>query len=291
MNIEIEESNLRKYIKISGIDTLEYEYKMIVSNRIDHTIQPSARNINTEDVLFYDTTGKLNLKLISERCEFKFKELKKIVVSIFEVIDAISNYLIGAEYISFDSEHIFLDTVTGEIFFIITPNSNGELYRSLESFSEFLLMTTDHDDEAAVDMVYGLYDMVRDKNLCFEQLIKNNCLKEDEEKNSYNNVCSDSTDELIINNSDSSNGNDSIEEAAMFTGRKIKPSSLLLILLFLASVSAGAFLRICNTSLFRRLFSSNVLISLSSVYLSIIIYIPVSDIYQVMANRIRSKRK
>lgn len=309
MNIEIETSNLKKYIRISDIygsskndlakaqeekQFIDYELKMITNNQIEHMITPRVRGINGDPVLYYDVSSKLCLKDVSERCEFKYKELVQIIRTLVSTINNIYEYLLTVENISLDCEHVFLDTNSGEVYFIYLPGKNAELYKAFESFSEFLLMTTDHDDDKAVDIVYTFYAMIQEKNLCFESLISyEDSIKSNEQNDKQNDkqYCKQEIKELYDTRElgtkelkpDVGNTSGTYRE----NKRRIRPLSLVCMLLFFVSVASGALLYVLNGRIFRSIFSNNIVISISSVYLSIILYIPLSDVLQVITHNIR----
>ena len=303
MNIEIEKSNLKKYIKISNIYDLEkeqlqtkrsdYELKMIVNNHINHIIHPSVRVVNGDMTLYFDVSTKIDLKTISERCEFKSKELIQIIRTLDSVINNTYEYLLNVEGISLNCEHIFLDTNTGEVFFIYIPNNNVDIYKTLESFSEFLLMTTDHDDDKAVDIVYSFYAMIQEKNLNFGNMISGQEPNKSDERNDKKLSKQEieeiyDTRELISNEVAIETGNSFCTVSE--NKKRIRPLSLVCMLLFFVSVALGALVCLFNSRLFRYIFSNSIVISLSSVYLSIILYIPVSDALQVITYNAKARK-
>ena len=166
-----------------------YQLKILESGRIKGLLKCNIRAINQENFLYYDISSMVN---IADRYAAKgldSDQLIKLLGNMKEMIESLSEFLMGDEGIVLDTKNVFVNLSTGEFSFLYYPYLTE--HRSFEEFAESLLDIVDHDDEKAVEIIYELCDLVHIKELMIldvlSQLLQKNTIKTTFEKVEKNN--------------------------------------------------------------------------------------------------------
>ena len=140
-----------------------YQLKILESGRIKGLLKCNLRSINQENFLYYDISSMVN---IADRYAAKgldHEQLLGLLGNMKEMIEGLSEFLMGDEGIVLNTRNVFVNLSTGEFSFMYYPYLTDNT--SFEEFAESLLDIVDHDDEKAVEIIYELCDMVHIKEL------------------------------------------------------------------------------------------------------------------------------
>ncbi len=131
-----------------------YQYKIAQSGRIKNLVPCAERNINGEKYIYYEIGSMQSLKDRFAVSKIDHRQLRGLLESIKELLENLSEFLMGEEGLVFNAKSIYTDLSTGEYKLIFCPFFDEE-----KNFSEFameLLELVDENDEKAMNMAYGL---------------------------------------------------------------------------------------------------------------------------------------
>lgn len=155
---------------------VRYQLKILESGRIKRLINCNFRTINQENFLYYDITSMINIADRFSSRGLSKEQLITLLSNMKEMMENLSEFLMGDEGIVLDTGNVFVNLSTGEYSFMYYPYLKEQ--RSFEEFAEQLLDIVDHDDEAAVDIIYNLCDKAHIKEMLFldilEDILSNN---------------------------------------------------------------------------------------------------------------------
>ena len=144
-----------------GADIMEkkdtrYQLKIMESGRIPKLLKCSLRKINQENFIYYDISSMMSLEDRYSSRGMGYDELMQLFSDMKIMIEGLSEHLLGNEGIVLDCKSVFCNLSSGEYQFMYYPNYSES--GSAEAFFESVLCITDHDDEKAVELIYGLCD-------------------------------------------------------------------------------------------------------------------------------------
>lgn len=129
-----------------------YSVRIVKNGNLKGFVPCDIRTINNEYFLYYEINS---LQSIKDRYASKgmgLQELIRLFSNLKKALEGLSEYLLGIENIVLDAGSIFTDLSTGEFYFLYCPFGNQG--KDFASFVDELFDLVDHEDEAAVEMVY-----------------------------------------------------------------------------------------------------------------------------------------
>ena len=131
-----------------------YQYKIVESGRIKGLVPCAERNINGEKYFYYEINSMQTIRDRFSSNRMNGEQLRKLLGDIKEVLEGLSEFLLGDEGVVFNCGSIYTDLSTGAYRFIYCP-----FFDEQKSFSEFtmeLLDLIDEKDEEATELAYRL---------------------------------------------------------------------------------------------------------------------------------------
>ena len=131
-----------------------YQYKIAESGRIKGLVPLTERSINGDKFLYYEINSMQSLGDRFASSGMNAAQVKSLLTDIKDVLEGLSEFLLGEEGIVFNSKSIYTDLTSGACRFIYCP-----FYDEGKSFSEFameLLELVDENDREATELVYRL---------------------------------------------------------------------------------------------------------------------------------------
>ena len=229
----------------------DYGYRIAESGRIKGLVPCAKRSVNGRKYLYYEIGSMQSLRDRYSARGMDITQLLGLLKAAKDLLEEMSEFLLGDEALVFNSGSIYTDLSTGEYRFIYCP-----FFDESKTFSEFAMELTglvDESDERALSLVYRLCELSSDNGGFVYEAIEEaigsaegDDVDEDAEapaeENAQQGVVLPDTDELF---SDSSLEKEDEEEgrkkrAKQRLGGKLQ---LLLSLLFAAVVGAMVYIR------------------------------------------------
>lgn len=134
------------------------EEEMLSHNKIPGILSVGWQREDKRVLLRYDITGKLALDAMLEEKKADALLLERLFGGICNATKQLEKFLLSPEGILLSPEAVFCDYKTGELFFCYFPEEDIPFSERLEHLMEYLLTKTDHKNNEAVELAYGLYE-------------------------------------------------------------------------------------------------------------------------------------
>ena len=131
-----------------------YQYKIAESGRIKGLVPLTERNINGERYFYYEINSMQTLRDRFSSGKMNAAQVKSLLTDIKNVLEGLSEFLLGEEGLVFNCKTIYTDLASGVCRFIYCP-----FFDEGKSFSDFameLLELVDENDREATELVYKL---------------------------------------------------------------------------------------------------------------------------------------
>ena len=155
-----------------------YEIEMILRNSLSTLLSFHVFRIDGILEINYDISAKQNLKSCAERVKLSADTIRSLFSSIGLLFQEMKEYLLDAECILWDLEHIY--TKEGQFFFCYCPWKKQELVVSFRSMLEEMLGVLDYYDHEGVALSYHMYQSACKGDFDIEEILKEHMPKEKE---------------------------------------------------------------------------------------------------------------
>ena len=155
-----------------------YEIEMLIRNRLEHLLPLHVLRIDGNMELHYDISAKQDLKSCAERVKLSSDTIRKLFISIGELLKEMKEYLLDTECVLWDLEHIY--TKEGFFFFCYCPWKKEVLPVSFRTLLEEILGVLDYYDSEGVALSYHLYQSACKGSFDLEEILKEHLPQEPE---------------------------------------------------------------------------------------------------------------
>ena len=153
-----------------------YKLKIAENGRIKKLLPVSLRKIDLEQLLYYEVSSMVSMEDRFSSRGMSADDLKCFLRELKEMLEGLSEYLLGEEGVLFAPENIYVNISSGEYRFMYYP-FEGEK-KTFAEFTEKLLDLIDHDDEEAIEISYNLCGLSKEDGILLPQLV-DEALKEE----------------------------------------------------------------------------------------------------------------
>lgn len=147
-----------------------YEVPMLLNNKIPYLLEVQITYLNGRARYAYDITGNQTVFDWVERKKIKYKDCENLYSSIFDVIDACSEYLLDESNLVLLPEYIFYELSNYKYHFVYHIYYYRNILQQVNELSEFLMDHVDYEDEKAVLLVYAMYHESKRKEASIDTL-------------------------------------------------------------------------------------------------------------------------
>lgn len=137
-------------------DERRYQYCILSRGGIGGLLPCSLRYINGEAFLYYDITSRQNVAQLYCREKLTREWIREFFWSYGRIKRELARFLLDANNIIWDPEHVFQDVSSHNFFFLYMPYREGE--NDFVRLLEFMIDRVDYDDEELVECVYRMYE-------------------------------------------------------------------------------------------------------------------------------------
>ncbi|WP_026663011.1 DUF6382 domain-containing protein [Butyrivibrio proteoclasticus] len=152
---------------------VHYQIRMLERGNLKGFIPCDLRNINNENYLYYEINSMQSLRDRYAVNGMNADELRNLLSSFKNALEGLSEYLLGMENVILDGKSVYVDLSTNEYKFMYCPFKTEQA--DFGSFADELFELVDHDDEAAVEMIYSCSEKMSAENAlvmdCLEQVL------------------------------------------------------------------------------------------------------------------------
>lgn len=164
----------------------EYELQMLAGVRVPYLLNMEIITVEGEKQYLYDISGKQQLEDYLSGKKMDYKMLWKVLYAIRELCLVLPDYLLRESGIYLDTEYIYVNLEDEGLYFVYFPFWNQNLPEAFEHYMEQTLRKIDHQDLAATELGYQVYQRCMRKNTdiqgILEHVIKRRMCNESEIK-------------------------------------------------------------------------------------------------------------
>ena len=152
---------------------VSYQTKMLERGNLKGFIPCNMRTINNENYLYYEINSMQSLKDRFSVKGMNEAELRELFFSLKNALESLSEYLLGMENVILDGKSVYVDLATNEFRFMYCPFKTEQA--DFKAFVDELFDLVDHEDEAAVEMIYACSEKMQVESAlvidCIEQIL------------------------------------------------------------------------------------------------------------------------
>ncbi|WP_026517799.1 DUF6382 domain-containing protein [Butyrivibrio sp. MC2021] len=138
-----------------------YQLKILSGGRLAGLLPCDVRNVNGEQFLYYEIGSMQSLRdRYTSRGMNRAQQLQ-LFSDMKDMLEGLSEYLLGEDGVVFDADSIFVDLTTGRYSFMFCPFAAAE--GGFEKLTEQLLDMTNSEDEEAATAIYELCEYATGK--------------------------------------------------------------------------------------------------------------------------------
>lgn len=153
-------------------DGIEFEIHMLKENAIEGLLPVGCRKKEGINTFMYSVRGYTSLFDMYENKEIRSEMLSVIIQGLQDTLSRLEEYLIKTDHILLDPQYVFINSVSEKLSLCVFPYSKSSLSEELKLLSEYLISKTDHNENRAIDLAYGLYRQVMSGDYRFDELLR-----------------------------------------------------------------------------------------------------------------------
>lgn len=161
------------YVVIKGSmdgGTGDYQTRMIAENQLEHFLECSVKQVDSRMEYRYRITSMRSLEQVIERSSFRAETIRRLIVSLYQAVCQLEEYLLSEEKILLHPRFIYLDGAF--VYFCYYPEKTEGFTESIKEFLPYVLKKTDHGDKEAIILAYSLYQVSLEERITMEDLYR-----------------------------------------------------------------------------------------------------------------------
>lgn len=150
----------------------EYELYMLEKHKIPGLLQMQTVFSEGKRRYLYDISGKQQIDDYFSGKKIGYEMLRRFLFSVQEMCSNLSEYFLREEGICLEMEFIYVNLEDGSLQFTYLPFYEKSLQEGFESCMEQFLRKIDHQDKAAVELGYQIYQLCSSGNANIGKLLE-----------------------------------------------------------------------------------------------------------------------
>ena len=149
----------------------EYTLHMLEKNDVPGFLNLDIRKINGKARLYYEITGRQNVRVLYEKIQMQIRDIRRIFQGIEDALREADRYLLDPSDILIGTEYIYMDRGEKLARMCYVPGSGAAGSDGFLELAEYMLRHLDHSDREAVDLAYAFYEMAAEKTFSFRESV------------------------------------------------------------------------------------------------------------------------
>lgn len=148
------------------------ELKMMEGKQIPHLLKLEITVMEGETYYLYDISGKQQIDDYLSGKKMRYEILWRLLFSIKELCRVLPDYLLREAGVCLKEEYIYVNLEDGSLYFTYLPFWQESLPEAFERYMEGILRKTDHQDQAATELVYQVYQNCLAENASVHKILE-----------------------------------------------------------------------------------------------------------------------
>ena len=136
-----------------------YELQMAEGRKIPHLLGMEIIRAEGNANYMYDISGKQQIDDYLSGKKMGYGILWGLLCAVQELCTALPDYLLREDGICLESEYIYVSLEDGSIYFTYLPFWSQSFPEAFERYMEQVLRKVDHQEQAAAELAYQVYQM------------------------------------------------------------------------------------------------------------------------------------
>lgn len=136
-----------------------YEIQMVRGRKIPHLLELETVFSEGETEYLYDISGKQQLEDYLSGKKMGYGALWDFLCGVQGLCVSLSDYLLREDGVCLESEYIYVSLEDGSLYFTYLPCFSQSFPDAFERYMEQVLRRVDHQDQAAAELAYQVYQM------------------------------------------------------------------------------------------------------------------------------------
>lgn len=159
----------------------EYELHMLEKQKIPGLLPMQRTAADGLQTYLYEISGKQQIEDYLSGKKIDYAVLQRVLFSIQSLCQVLPDYLLREEGLSLELQFIYVNLEDGSMYFTYLPFGKKNLPEAFKEFMEQVLRKINHQDLAATDLAYRIYQMCTRENANIGQMLAAALEKQDME--------------------------------------------------------------------------------------------------------------
>lgn len=159
-------------IKEPEIKPEKFEMKILENRKIPSLLSVQTIITDGEQNYLYEISGKQQLEDFILGKKINYEILRKLLISLQELCGILSEYLLRENGICLELEFIYVNLEDNSFYFTYLPFWEKNLSEAFEHCMEQILRKIDHQDQAATELGYQVYQMCTKENANLRKILE-----------------------------------------------------------------------------------------------------------------------
>lgn len=159
----------------------EYELNMLEAEQVPYLLKMEIVETDGEISYLYDISGKQQIEDYLSGKKMDYEMFWKVLLSIKELCFVLQDYLLRETGICLKAEYIYVNLGDGSLYFTYLPFWRENFQEAFGRYMEQILRIIDHQDQAATELAYQVYQMSMMKNISIQKILEASVKREKEE--------------------------------------------------------------------------------------------------------------
>ncbi|MDO4553950.1 MAG: DUF6382 domain-containing protein [Lachnospiraceae bacterium] len=170
MNKRFVRNGLEYYMEVEPQEGQDYEYHMLMENRISNLLPLQREKINDKVMLIYPVNHVKPFWITTEKMWISGRQFYSIVDSLIKTIEEVRRYLLKPDNLVLEMDCLFWELDRYQLHFIYLPGYQQDIFRQMINFVEKLLQKIEHRDKEGISFAYGLYHLLKEGTVDIDDL-------------------------------------------------------------------------------------------------------------------------
>ncbi|MCI9174074.1 MAG: FHA domain-containing protein [Lachnospiraceae bacterium] len=173
MEVTYRRNLYRSYMCIKGQEEIaeEYELKMLKAEHVPCLLEMEMTEADGEKSYLYDISGKQQIGDYLSGKKMGYEMLWEFLSSVRKLCSVLPDYLLRETGVCLEEEYIYVNLRDGSLSFTYLPFWNENLQDAFGHCMEQILRRIDHQDQAATELAYQVYQMSMMKNISIRKIL------------------------------------------------------------------------------------------------------------------------
>lgn len=172
MEMSYRTDGINSYLVIDDTSVVpdSYEVNMIHNNDIEGLLPFEFRSLNEARMIYYRINGYMQLTELIQGEILALEYLTDMFLSLIKLIYEIQMYILKPDNLIINTKNVYYNMIERRFGFIYCPNNEVDIRKQLKMLMEECIKYVNHRDHLAVDIAYGIYDIVSKANYDIKEI-------------------------------------------------------------------------------------------------------------------------